>query len=183
MKFFLQKTHQIDEKDVAVCPKFCLPILVGLSLGNFLQFLAKWLGFMVGKLQIQNQDEKLVWLDVSIVSIGQFWTKSLGSWAQLKIQILKSQIFVNAQTFGGLIWKESNLLWKEITWDSSAGLFGIKTTFPPIKTWSEGPILTNFSCPTTLHLWVKKILLVKNGPKRAILKTFRNFCWKKILVK
>ena len=60
MKFFLQKTHQIDEKDVAVCPKFCLPILVGLSLGNFWQFLAKWLGFMVGKLQIQNQDEKLV---------------------------------------------------------------------------------------------------------------------------
>ena len=56
---------------------------------------------------------------------------------------------------------------KEITWDSSAGLFGIKTTFPPIKTWYEGPILTNFSCLTTLHLWVEKILLVKMGPKRA----------------
>ena len=109
--FFYWKFRKIHEKDVAVCPKFCLPILVGLSLGNFLQFVAKWLGFMVGKLQIQNQDEKLVWLDVSIVSIGQFWTKSLGSWAQLKIQIAKSQIFVNAQTFGGLIWKESNLLW------------------------------------------------------------------------
>ena len=66
-----------------------------------------------------------------------------------------------------------NRFLKKITWDSSAGLFGIKTTFPPIKTWSEGPILTNFWCPTTLLLWVEKKLLVKNDRKWHFLEFFQ----------
>ena len=62
---------------------------------------------------------------------------------------------------------------KKITWDSSAGLLVMKTTFPLIKLWSEGPILTNFWCLTTLLLWVEKILLVKNGRKWHFLEFFQ----------
>ena len=57
----------------------------------------------MGKLQIQNQGKKPVWLDVSIVQIGQIWAESSGNWAQLKNQLLKLHIFVNAQAFGFLI--------------------------------------------------------------------------------
>ena len=39
----------------------------------------------MGKVQIQNQGKKPVWLDVSIVQIGQIWAESSGNWAQLKI--------------------------------------------------------------------------------------------------
>ena len=57
----------------------------------------------MGKVQIQNQGKKPVWLDVSIVQIGQIWAESSGNWAQLKNQLLKLHIFVNAQAFGFLI--------------------------------------------------------------------------------
>ena len=49
----------------------------------------------------------------------------------------------------------------------------MKTTFPLIKLWSEGPILTNFWCPTTLLLWVEKKLLVKNDRKWHFLEFFQ----------
>ena len=86
---------------------------------------------------------------------------------QIHMQSWKRNLKYMPSSYCWIQCSRSGSFLKEITWDSAVGLLVMKTTFLPIKTWSERPILTNFSCPTTLLLWVEKILLVKKGPKRA----------------